>query len=67
MSADCFSEETGQRAGAEAPGGLAGVDDLVRSRGLEVLREHVDLSGLTALVEIARIVAAHDAGRSEAA
>jgi hypothetical protein len=43
---------------------LDGVDALLAAPGLAAAREHIDGSGLRALLEISRIVAAHDAADS---
>ena len=40
--------------------GLKGVDELVSSRGLEILRERTDVGQMRALLELATIVAAHE-------
>jgi hypothetical protein len=64
MSADGhdFHFETAGREAAAAA--RDGVEALVNAPGLEIVRERVDGGALRALLEISRIVAAHDAADS---
>jgi hypothetical protein len=64
MSADGhdFHFETTERKAATAV--LDGVEALVNAPGLELVKDRVDGAALRALMEISRIVAAHDAADS---
>ncbi len=45
--------------------GLSGVDELVNSKGLELLRGKIDGSEVRALIDLAKIVAEHEAATKD--
>lgn len=67
MSAD-GSDYACAEARAQAPVmGLQGVEELVTSRGLEILRSAIERDEMRALMDLARIIAEHEAARKDAA
>lgn len=67
MSADGSDFSISDAGEFSAPVGLVGVDELIASRGLEILRERIDGGAMRALLEIAEIVARHDAAAKDQA
>lgn len=45
--------------------GLEGVDELVNSKGLELLRGKIEASEVRALIDLAKIVADHEAATGD--
>lgn len=64
MSADGHDFPLPETAAQPAFAGLQGVDDLIASRGLAILKEHIDGAELRAMLQIAKLVAQHDAAQS---